>query len=160
MGVWMADDCDKPADLDRETLILSLVQRLRSLSDKAVNNGNLASAVQACTREADLLLSLAPEKPSGPGGVHVHIQGGDVGLLRESAVAKLEAVAKRLDEQERLTGCCARCGGPVGKAVKDIPAQSLSLDDQALVEGERKQPPARDPAVPANWYAPDDPAVH
>ena len=147
-------------ELDRESLVLSLAQRLRSLSDKAIENKNLSAAISAASREADLLLSLTPAQPSGgPGGVHVHIAGDDVGLLRESAVAKLEVLAKRLDEQEQSTGCCARCGQPLAK--KDIPAQVLTPSDQALVEGERKRPMRRDPAVPAAWYSePDDPAVH
>ena len=146
-------------ELDRESLVLSLAQRLRSLSDKAVDNKNIAAAVSAASREADLLLSLTPAQPTGPGGVSVVIKGDDVGLLRESAVAKLEVLAKRLDEQERATGCCARCGQPLAKdEAAAIPA--LSADDQALVEGERKQAPVREAAVPSNWYSPDDPAVH
>ena len=147
----------KPADLDRETVALSLCQRLRGLSDKAANAGNLTAAIQASTREADLLTSLTPVQPSGPGGVHVHIAGDDVGLLKESAVQKLEVLAKRLDAQEQLTKCCARCGQPLAKdKAPDIPALA---DDQALVE--RKRPPVREAAVPAAWYSePDDPAVH
>jgi hypothetical protein len=144
-------------ELDRESLVLSLAQRLRSLSDKAVDNKNIAAAVSAASREADLLLSLTPAQPSGPGGVSVVIKGDDVGLLRESAVAKLEVLAKRLDEQERATGCCARCGSPLAKDAADIPALA---DDQALIKPERKRAPARDPAVPSAWYSPDDPAVH
>jgi hypothetical protein len=149
----------KPADLDRESLVLSLAQRLRSLSDKAIENRNLSAAISAASREADLLMSLTPEKSAVAGGVSVVIKGDDVGLLRESAFAKVEAVAKRLDEQEQSTGCCARCGQPKPKDKPDIPV--LSASDQALIQGERKQPPARDPAVPAAWYSePDDPAVH
>ena len=148
----------KPADLDRETVVLSLCQRLRGLSDKAANAGNLTAAIQASTREADLLMSLTPAQPTGPNGVSVIIKGDDVGLLRESAVAKLEVLAKRLDEQEKATGCCARCGQQLARdEAAAIPALA---DDQALVEGERKRPPVREAAVPGNWYAPDDPAVH
>jgi hypothetical protein len=141
----------KPADLDRESLVLSLAQRLRSLSDKAIENKNLSAAISAASREADLLLSLTPAQPTGPNGVSVVIRGDDVGLLRESAVAKLQVLAKRLDEQEKATGCCARCGQQLAKdKAAAIPA--LSRSDAALVEGERPARKRRDPAVPSNWY--------
>jgi hypothetical protein len=148
----------KPADLDRESLILSLAQRLRSLSDKAIENKNLSAAISAASREADLLMSLTPAQPTGPGGVSVVIKGDDVGLLRESAVAKLEVLAKRLDEQEKATKCCARCGQQLAK--DEAAAISALADDQALIKPERKRAPVREAAVPSNWYSPDDPAVH
>jgi hypothetical protein len=148
----------KPADLDRESLVLSMAQRLRSLSDKAVDNKNIAAAVSAASREADLLLSLTPAHPTGPGGVHVHIAGDDVGLLKESAVQKLQVLAKRLDEQEAATKCCARCGQQLAR--DEAAAIPVLGDDQALVEGERKRAPVREAAVPSNWYAPPSDEVH
>ena len=146
------------AEPDRETLILNLALELRALASKASDNGNITSAIQACTRQADLLLSLVPEKPSGPGGVSVTIKGDDVHLLKGSAIAEIERLAERHADDERATGCCARCGSPLAKdKAADIPALA---DDQALVEGDRKRPERRDPLVPSGWYSPDDSQVH
>jgi hypothetical protein len=91
--------------------------------------------------------------------VNVVIRGDDVNLLKESAVQKLEVLARRLDEQEKATGCCARCNQQLAKdKAADIPA--LSASDQALVDGERKRAPVREAAVPSNWYAPPSDEVH
>jgi hypothetical protein len=148
------------AEPDRETLILNLALELRALASKASDNGNITSAIQACTRQADLLLSLVPEKPSGSNGVRVTIAGDDVNLVRDSRallIKEFERIAERTAAGERETGHCSRCGGPINGAAA-VPA--LTPSDQALVEGERKRPERRDPLVPGNWYATDDSQVH
>jgi hypothetical protein len=138
----------KPADLDREALILSLAQRLRTLSDKAVTNKNISAAVQACTREADLLLSLTPEKPSGgPGGVNVTIAGDDVAHV-SPAVRDIERLASRMAEDEKESGRCVRCGGIIGReGAIDVEPLVPANQSTLRLEAQGLGVPEPDPAV-------------